>query len=83
MNNWNREAALEQKKAITRDGRLVIDLKQSVLDGREVLTGSVGTKKPPFKAGEMVFLESHYWENGGLGRHGGDDLLNVRLHTDD
>jgi len=76
MSDWNREDALEKKKAITRDGRLVINLKESVLDGKKVLTGAVATKKPPYKADEMVLLENHYWSSGGLGRHGGDDLLN-------
>ena len=26
---------------------------------------------------ETITLESAYWEAGGLGRHGGDDLVNV------
>lgn len=76
--SWSTEEALKIGKAKTRDGRFVLGLKLAVLDGRQVLVGDITIKKRGFKADQTLLLESHYWEAGGLGRHGGDDLVPFR-----
>lgn len=72
---WNREMALRAGQAMTRDGRLVVCLKEATLDGREVLTGLV--VRPEDAGKRMPRLERMVWEAGGLGQHGGDDLVNL------
>jgi hypothetical protein len=80
MGSWNREKSLKIGRAQTRDGRDVINLREAVLDGRDVLVGDVATtKRKHYKNDQVVVhVESAYWEAGGLGKHGGDDLVNIR-----
>ena len=74
---WNREAALEKRQANTRDGRAVLDLREATLDGQTVLVGFVTDEKRPFKRGHIIKGEHHWWGAGGLGCHGGDDLVDA------
>ena len=74
--SWDRAKALREGKAKTRDGRHVVDLREAVLDGKAVLGGRITASKPPWKRGRIIPVESAYWEAGGLGLHGGDDLIN-------
>jgi hypothetical protein len=76
--NWNRENALKNQKARTRDGRDVFNIREALLDGRSVLIGDVATiKRDSYKKVRIIPIESHYWEDGGLGRHSGDDLIDA------
>ncbi len=70
---WNRDAAIKSGRANTRDGRTVVGLREAELDGRPVLVGQVlaGRKGP------LLCLENAWWEAGGLGLHGGDDLVDA------
>lgn len=72
---WDRTKALQKKAAWTRDGRIVTQLREATLDGRTVLIGVITTTKGPWKHGTILQIESAYWERGGLGLHGGDDLV--------
>jgi hypothetical protein len=76
MESWDMALALREKRAVTRDGRQVYFLKVSILDGREVLTGKVAEKKGPPVKNTILKTENMWWFNGGLGAHGGDDLMN-------
>ena len=67
--------AIKTGQAITRDGRLVIKLKESILDGKEVLTGFVTKTKSPFKKGCLVPIENCIWSDGGLAADGSRYLL--------
>lgn len=75
--SWNRQKALLTREAKTRDGRAVVGLREAVLDGREVLIGCVSIEKPPFKKNKLIKIESSYWESGGLGLNGDDDLVDA------
>jgi hypothetical protein len=75
--SWDRKHSLETGQAKTRDGRLVVRLKEAILDGRVVLIGDVTVNKPPFKSGKELKTEHHYWEISGLGINGDDDLVNL------
>lgn len=77
--SWDREASLGIGKALTRDGRLVVDLKEEVIgDGETVLVGKVSTRKmSEYRGGDMIVMERMYWVGGGFGVHGGDDLMTV------
>ena len=75
--SWNRQKALESGQAKTRDGRVVFGLKEAVLDAKEVLIGCVSVEKPPFKKNKLIKVESSYWESGGLGLNGDDDLVDA------
>lgn len=72
---WIESKVLQAGKCYTRDGRIVFDLKRAILDDREILIGKVTIGKPPFAKKGIVKTERHYWERGGLGTHGGDDLV--------
>ena len=74
---WNRQRALRLGKARTRDGRDVINLQEATLDGRQVLIGVIIQKKRPYPDHRCLKTEHAYWERGGLGFHGGDDLLDA------
>lgn len=76
---WDEELALRRRKAWTRDGRHVSSLHVATLDGTEVLVGKLSEKPIPFyRHEEVVAVEDHYWRRGGLGNHGGDDLINEK-----
>lgn len=75
--SWNRQKAILTGNAKTRDGRVVVGLKEAVLDGKKVLIGHVSVEKPPFKKNKLIKIESSYWESGGLGIHGDDDLVDA------
>jgi hypothetical protein len=75
--SWDRKHSLATGQAKTRDGRLVVRLREATLDGRPVLIGDVTVTKPPFKTGKELKTEHHYWEIGGLGINGDDDLVNL------
>ena len=79
---WDRDRALKERKEKTRDGRLVINLKESVLDGRKVLTGLVVRTKPPYKKDENVRTDFCVFWLGGLGRDGHSDLFNFDKTTE-
>jgi len=66
------------KIAKTRDGRDVFNVRRAILDGDRVLIGEVAIDRPPYKPGKIIKTESMYWGAGGLGRHGGDDLMEVK-----
>jgi hypothetical protein len=74
---WNQKNSLATGQAKTRDGRLVVRLKEAVLDGRVVLIGDVTVNKAPFKKMAQLKTEKHYWEISGLGSNGDDDLINL------
>lgn len=77
MTTWNQTNAIKAGKAWTRDGRPVSGLIEAMLGGQKVLIGYVvtlGTKKSEAK----YKFEHHFWRDGGLGCHGGDDLINDR-----
>lgn len=78
--SWDSEVSLGIGKALTRDGRLVVDLKEEVMgDGDTVLVGKVSTKRmSEYRGGEQIVMERMYWPlEGGFGVHGGDDLMTV------
>jgi hypothetical protein len=75
--NWDRKLSLDTGQAKTRDGRLVVRLKEATLDGRAVLIGDLTVNKPPFKKISQLKIEHHYWEISGLGINGDDDLVNL------
>lgn len=62
---------------MTRDGRLVLDLREAVIDdGETILIGKVSTKpRRCYKPGDMIVVENHYWRGHGALGHGGDDLM--------
>jgi len=79
--SWNRKQALAKGRCKTRDGRIVLGLHEATLHdetnmvkNRSVLIGDV--VDPQKKQGTiMLFSEAHIWPPGGLGHHGGDDLV--------
>lgn len=75
--SWDRKHSLETGQAKTRDGRLVVRLKEAVLDGQVVLIGDVTVDKAPFKKTVQLKTEKHYWRSSGLGINGDDDLVNL------
>jgi hypothetical protein len=75
--SWDRKYSLETGQAKTRDGRLVVRLREATLDDRPILVGDVTVTKPPFKSEHELKTEHHYWEIGGLGINGDDDLVNL------
>jgi len=75
---WNRKAAIKSQRAKTRDGRYVLNLRESELNGIPVLTGIICHTKQPWKKGQVLVGENAYWESGGLGTHGGDDLVDYK-----
>jgi hypothetical protein len=77
VKSWDRKHSLATGQAKTRDGRLVVRLKEAVLDGRVVLIGDVTVNKAPFKKMAQLKTEKHYWEISGLGSNGDDDLVNL------
>lgn len=63
---------------MTRDGRIVINLREAVIDdGETILVGEVSTKcLRSYKPGDTILLEKHWWPGrGAWGNHGGDDLM--------
>lgn len=76
---WDREVSLGYGKAMTRDGRMVVDLREEVVgDGETVLFGKVSTRKmSEYRGGDMIVMERMYWVGGGFGAHGWDDLMTV------
>jgi hypothetical protein len=75
---WNLSESLNDGQAMTRDGRIVLHLREAVIDdGETILIGDVSTKRrSSYKPGDMVLTEKHYWHGqGGFGNHGGDDLM--------
>ena len=73
---WDQDRALKTKRAITRDGRDVFDLHIVEIDGKEALAGMVALVRPPYKREQIIKTEWHiWWSLGGLGGHGGDDLM--------
>lgn len=75
---WDYGKALASKRARTRDGRDVFDLREAVLDGERVLIGAMATiKVRQYKKDSGIPIESVYWPLAGWGRHGGDDLVNL------
>jgi hypothetical protein len=76
--SWNRDASLAARKAMTRDGRLVINLREAIIDdGEMVLFGEVSLKPlASYKPGDIINTEKHWWPGrGAWGNHGGDDLV--------
>jgi hypothetical protein len=80
---WDRQKALANHRAMTRDGREVFSLAAAILDGKTVLVGKVATRNQPYPDGQIVRIEAHYWSDGGLGLHGGDDLMSHPRDTED
>lgn len=77
---WDKESSLKCGKALTRDGRLVVELKEEVMgDGETVLVGKVSTERIlEYRHEEQILMERMYWPlEGGFGVHGGDDLMTV------
>jgi hypothetical protein len=75
---WNRAISLKAGKAMTRDGRIVLHLREAIIDdGETILIGDVSTKRRQcYKPGDMILTEKHYWRGrGAWGSHGGDDLM--------
>jgi len=75
---WNRAASIKAGKAMTRDGRLVLHLREAIIDdGETILIGDVSTKRRRcYKAGDIILTEQHYWRGrGAWGSHGSDDLM--------
>jgi hypothetical protein len=72
---WDMVEALKTKRVRTRDGRDVFNFKKAIMNGETVLIGDVAIKKPPYPNNTIINYESHYWSGGGLGHHGGDDLV--------
>jgi len=73
--DWDKEKALKDKVAQTRDGRFVKNLEEVfILTGEErhkILVGDLATKK-----GDKSFVETGWFEDGtGLKRE--DDLVNL------
>lgn len=79
---WDRAISLKDGKAMTRDGRIVFHLRESVIDdGETILTGDVSTKpRRRYKTDDIIFTEKHYWRGrGAWGNHGGDDLMTLNI----
>lgn len=63
---------------MTRDGRLVINLREATLDNCEtILLGEVSQKPlARYKRGDIINTENHWWPGrGAWGNHGDDDLI--------
>ena len=82
--SWDRERALRLGRARTRNGRDVFILREAILNVRSketetesinILIGAVVLDKRPYRKNTILKTELHYWEGGGLGHHGGDDLV--------
>ena len=66
---------------MTRDGRMVFELREAVInDGETVLVGYVTTKPwRRYKGGDEILTESHIWFFNGSGcNHGGHDLMTLK-----
>lgn len=75
---WDREESLKAGYAMTRDGRLVLNLREAVIDdGETILIGEVTTRKyRSYKKEECMYVEEHFWRfRSAWGKHGGDDLM--------
>lgn len=78
---WDRAASLAARKAMTRDGRLVINLREALIDdGDTILLGEVSMKRlTRYKRGDVINTEKHWWPGrGAWGNHGGDDLVTIK-----
>jgi hypothetical protein len=80
--SWDRDVSLAARQAMTRDGRLVINLREAIIDdGETVLFGEV-SRKPlaRYKPGDIINTEKHWWPGrGAWGNHGGDDLVTSKI----
>jgi len=73
--DWDKEKALKDKVAQTRDGRFVKNLEEVFIvtgkEKRKILVGDLATRK-----GDKSFVETGWFEDGtGLKRE--DDLVNL------
>lgn len=71
---------------MTRDGRIVLHLREAVIDdGETILIGDVSTKRRNhYKPGDIILTEHHYWRGrGAWGTHGGDDLMTLNEKLSD
>jgi hypothetical protein len=80
--SWNRKQALAKGRCKTRDGRIVLGLHEATLHdethivkNKPVLIGDVVDPRRERPKGTILLSEAHIWPPGGLGHHGGDDLV--------
>ncbi len=72
--NWDKDASLKLGKCRTRDGRVVFNLKQVFVEGKEILIGHMQAKKIT-RNNQIVHCEQMWWDRTGLG-YGPNDLVN-------